>query len=76
MLSSTISEILTANSPLLAYGNNIIFSDCFSAKFETPLGNIRRVVGSYRNKILSFTVPSGVDAYLSAIMSLIPGFDV
>ena len=74
LTTSLLSKVLPANSPLLAYGNTLF--DGFSAKFETPLGNVRRVVGSYRNKILSFTVPSGVDASLSALISLIPGLDV
>ena len=69
-----LSQVLPENSPLIKYSNT--FPDGFSAKFETPIGNVRGIIGSYANKVLSFTVPPGVDASLHTLISVIPGVDV
>ena len=69
-----LSQVLSANSPLVQYGNTL--PNGFTAKFSTPIGSIKGIIGSYANKVISFTVPQNVDASLGALLSVIPGVDV
>ena len=69
-----LGEVLIANSPLVKYGDTI--PNGFTAKFDTPIGNIKGIIGSYSKKVLSFTVPPSVDASLGSLISVIPGVDV
>ena len=69
-----LSDILVASSPLVKYGDTI--PDGFTAKFDVPIGNIKGIIGTYSNRVLSFTVPPSVDASLSSLISVIPGVDV
>ena len=68
-----LSQVLSGNSPLAQYGNAL--PNGFTAKFSTPIGIIKRVIGSYADKVISFTVPKNVDAPLGALLSVIPGVD-
>ena len=72
--TSLLTQVLATNSPLLKYGDTI--PNGFTAKFETPLGNLNGILGSYSNRVLSFTVPPTVDASLGSLISVIPGIDV
>ena len=72
--TNLLGDVLVANSPLVKYGDTI--PDGFTAKFDVPIGNIKGIIGSYSNKVLSFTVPPSVDASLSSLVSVIPGVDV
>ena len=69
-----LSEVLAENSPLIMYANTI--PDGFTAKFDAPIGNIKGIIGSYANKVLSFTVPADVEVSLGSLISVIPGVDV
>ena len=71
LTSSLLSQVLPANSPLIRFKGN--FPKGFTAKFSTPIGSIKGIIGSYANKVLSFEVPSNVDASLAALMSAVPG---
>ena len=72
--TNLLSDILVASSPLVKYGDTI--PDGFTAKFDVPIGNIKGIIGTYSNRVLSFTVPPSVDASLSSLISVIPGVDV
>ena len=63
-----------ANSPLTKYGTEI--PDGVTATFETPIGSVNGIIGSYRDKILSFTVPDNVELSLGMLISVIPGVNV
>ena len=67
-------EAFAKNSPLIKYGTTI--PDGFTAMFETPIGNVKGIIGSYREKILSFTVPDNIELSLGTLISVIPGVDV
>ena len=43
--TSLLTEVFATNSPLLNYGDTI--PNGFTAKFETPLGNLNGILGSY-----------------------------
>ena len=62
------NDVLAANSPFIKYA-----SDGPMAKFDT---RVQGIIGSYSNKILSFTVPPSVDASLGSLISEIPGLNV
>ena len=72
--TNLLSDILVASSPLVKYGDTI--PDGFTAKFDVPIGNIKGIIGTYSNRVLSFTVPPSVDASLGSLVSVIPGIDV
>ena len=67
-------QVLAENFPLANYANTI--PDGFTAKFDAPIGNIKGIIGSYANKVLSFTVPADVEVSLGSLISVIPGVDV
>ena len=67
-------QVLAENSPLANYANTI--PDGFTAKFDAPIGNVKGIIGSYANKVLSFTVPTNVEVSLGSLISVIPGVDV
>ena len=69
-----LSQVLAENSPLLKYGDKV--PSGFTAEFQLPLGEVKGIVGSYVNKVLSFTVPDNVDVSLGALVSQIPGVDI
>ena len=69
-----LSQVLAENSPLLKYGDKV--PSGFTAEFQLPLGKEKEVVGSYVNKVLSFTVPDNVDVSLGDLVSQIPGVDI
>ena len=71
--TSLLSESLLDNSPLSQFGNTL--PKGFTAKFNTPIGSIKGIIGSYENKVLSFSVPSNVDASIGTLLSVIPGVD-
>ena len=71
--TSLLPEVLGENSPLARYGTTL--PDGFTAKFSTPIGKTKGIVGSYADKKISFTVPSNVDASLGALLAEIPGLD-
>ena len=71
--TSLLADVLSENSPLLKYGNTV--PNGFAAKFDTPIGSVKGILGSYRNKVISFTVPPNVDASLGTLLSVIPGID-
>ena len=72
--TSLLTDVLSANSPLIKYGNTV--PNGFTAKFDTPIGSIKGILGSYMDKVISFTVPSDVDASLGTLLDVIPGVDV
>ena len=67
-------EAFAENSPLIKYGTTI--PDGFTAMFETPIGSVKGILGSYKDKILSFTVPDNVELSLGTLISVIPGVNV
>ena len=69
-----LGDVLSANSPLIKYGDTI--PNGFTAKFDVPIGSIKGISGFYSKKVLSFTVPPSVDASLGSLISEIPGIDV
>ena len=71
--TSLLSESLLDNSPLSQFGNTL--PKGFTAKFNTPIGSIKGIIGSYENKVLSFSVPPNVDASIGALLTAIPGVD-
>ena len=73
MKTPLLSQVLSANSPLVQYGSTL--PNGFTAKFRTPIGSIKGIIGSYAEKVISFTVPKNVDASLGALLSVIPGVD-
>ena len=72
--SDLLPEVFTADSPLVKYGNTIPAG--FTAEFDAPIGEINGIPGSYRDQVISFTVPPNVDASLGSLISVIPGIDV
>ena len=64
-----LDEVFT-NSSLTKYGSTI--PDGVTAMFETPIGNYG-IIGSYKDKILSLTVPHNKELLLGTLISLIPG---
>ena len=68
--SALLPEVFAADSPLIRYDNTI--PKGFTAKFDAPIGNIRGIIGSFSDHVISFTVPSNVDASLGSLVSLIP----
>ena len=68
-----LTDVLAENSPLIKYKNTI--PDGFTAKFETPIGSVKGIIGSYSNKVISFTVPDNTEVSLGALLSEIPGID-
>ena len=72
--TSLLTDVLSANSPLIKYGNTV--PNGFTAKFDTPIGSVKGILGSYMDKVISFTVPSDVDASLGTLLSVIPGVDM
>ena len=71
--SHLLTSVFVQGSPLLMYGDTI--PKGFTAKFEAPIGNIRGVIGSYKDKVLSFTVPPHVQASLGSLASAV-GVDI
>ena len=69
-----LGEVLAENSPLTKYDNTI--PDGFTAKFDAPIGSVKGIIGSYANKVISFTVPADVEVSLGSLLSVIPGVDV
>ena len=65
-----ITTQLPTGSPLVKYGNTI--PGGFTAKFNAPLGNIQGILGSYKNHVLTYTVPPTVTASLGSLMSMFP----
>ena len=63
-----------AGSPLVKYGDTL--PKGFTAAFDAPIGKIKGILGSYKDKVILFTVPSSVDASLGSLVSVIPGIDV
>ena len=74
--TTVLSEVLAASSPLVLYGKDI--PKGFTARFDAPtIGSVKGILGSFENKVLSFTVPPNVDASLGALMSVFSNtFDV
>ena len=68
------NDVLAANSPFIKYASS--FRDGPMAKFDSKIGRVKGILGSYSNKILSFTVPPSVDASLGSLISVIPGLNV
>ena len=66
-----LSQVLSANSPLAQYKNAL--PNGFTAKFRSRIGSIKGIIGSYADKVISFTVPKNVNAPLGALLSAIPG---
>ena len=63
-----------ANSSLTKYGSTI--PDGVTAMFETPIGSVDGIIGSYRDNVLSFTVPDNAELSLGTLISVIPGINV
>ena len=63
-----------ANSSLTKYDTKI--PDGVTAMFETPIGSVDGINGSYRDNVLSFTVPDNVELSLGTLISVIPGVNV
>lgn len=72
--SDLLPEVYLEDSPLVKFGETL--SKGFIAEFDAPIGNIKGIIGSYRDKVISFTVPSNVDASLGALISVIPGIEL
>ena len=69
-----LPQVLSPNSPLAKYGTTL--PSGFTAEFQITVGGVKGVMGSYVNKVLTFTVPSNVDVTLGTLTSQIPGVDV
>ena len=69
-----LSRVIDEGSLLAKYGGEL--PSGFTAEFQLPIGKVQGIVGSYRNKILSFRVPDDVDLSLRALVSQIPGIDI
>ena len=69
-----LPQVLSPNSPLAKYGTTL--PSGFTAEFQITVGGVKGVMGSYVNKVLTFTVPSNVDVTLGTLASQIPGVDV
>ena len=67
-------EAFAENSPLIKYGTTI--PDGFTAIFEMQVGRAKGIIGSYKDKVLSFTVPDNTELTLTTLISVIPGIDV
>ena len=74
--TALLTEVVAQTSPLVMYGGNI--PKGFTAKFDAPpIGSVNGILGSFENKVLSFTVPPTVDASLGALVSMFSNtFDV
>ena len=72
--TSLLTDVLSANSPLIKYGNTV--PNGFTAKFDTPIGSVKGILGSYMDKVISFTVPPSIDVSLRSLLDVIPGVDV
>ena len=68
-----LPQALDENSPLTNYGGKL--PKGFTARFSTPIGSIKEVIGSYADKVITFTLPQNVDAPLGALLSVVPGVD-
>ena len=69
-----LPQVLSPNSPLTKYGTTL--PSGFTAEFEIAIGGVNGVMGSYVNKVLTFTVPDNVDVSIGSLASQIPGVDV
>ena len=69
-----LTDVIAKNSPLVKYGDMI--PDGYTAQFDTRIGSINGIIGSYSDGVLSFIAPHNVDASLGSLVSVIPGIDV
>ena len=74
--TALLTEVVAQTSPLVMYGGTL--PKGFTAKFDAPpIGSVKGILGSFENKVLSFTVPPTVDASLGALVSVFSNtFDV
>ena len=70
MTAKILTQVVPAGSPLVKYGDTI--PNGFTAKFDAPFQNIQGILGSFENKVCSFTVPPTVTASLGALISMFP----
>ena len=73
-ITSDLFPATFAGSPLVKYGDTL--PKGFTAAFDASIGKIKGILGSYKDNVISFTVPSSVDASLGSLVSVIPEIDV
>ena len=69
-----LPQVLSPNSPLIKYGTTL--PSGFTAQFQLSISGVKGVLGSYVNKVITFTVPDNVHVSLGSLASQIPGVDI
>ena len=69
-----LPQVVTPNSLLANYGSTLPRG--FTAKFKFSVGGVKGILGSYVNKVVTFTVPDSAHLSLGTLVSQIPGVDI